>query len=333
MAASPLQPHAVTAAELAARNAATRRGTPFLVYLDGDGRQVIVDLEETSGTLVVGRQPGSDLCIDWDPSVSRVHARLERLGTHWTVVDDGLSRHGTFLHGERIDGRRRLGDGDLIGVGQSVIAYCDPVTGLPVSTAPVMAAVTPPPVLTPAQRRVLVELCRPLLDGSRRAPPATAGSPRRWWSPSTASSTGSASSTTASGSSGCRRTRSAPRWPRPRSAPGSSRAATSEGARDCAPCGIEPRGRRRHRCRMLKTPHIGSAHVLAAVALFVALGGTAMANDKVRAFVTGADVRNGSLTGKDVRNRSLTAADLAPGVLRAGSQGPAGPQGPRARER
>ena len=165
MAASPLQPHAVTAAELAARNAATRRGTPFLVYLDGDGRQVIVDLED-AGVLVVGRQPGSDVCIDWDPSVSRVHTRLERVGAHWTVVDDGLSRHGTFLHGARIDGRRRLGDGDLIGIGQSVIAYCDPVASLPASTAPVIAAVTPPPVLTPAQRRVLVELCRPLLDGS-----------------------------------------------------------------------------------------------------------------------------------------------------------------------
>ena len=81
---------------------------------------------------------------------------------------------------------------------------------------------------------------------------------------------------------------------------------------------------------------IGSAHLLGAVALFVALGGTAMAKDAVRALITGADVRDGSLTGHDVRNRSLTgrdlrdrsvtAADLAPGVLRAG---PAGPQGPR----
>ncbi len=70
---------------------------------------------------------------------------------------------------------------------------------------------------------------------------------------------------------------------------------------------------------------IGSAHVLAALALFVALGGTAMANDAVRAFITGADVRDGSLSGRDVRNRSLTAADLAPGVLRTGPPGPAGP--------
>ena len=53
----------------------------------------------------------------------------------------------------------------------------------------------------------------------------------------------------------------------------------------------------------------------------------------MRAFITGADVRNGSLTGRDVRNRSLTAADLAPGVLRAGPQGAAGLRAFRARGR
>jgi hypothetical protein len=173
MAASPLQPHAVTAAELAERNAAARRGTPFLVYLDGDGRQVIVELAREQ--VVIGRQPGSDVCLEWDRAVSRVHARLECVGGHWTVVDDGLSRHGTFLHGERIDGRRRLLDGDLIGIGHSVLAYCDPLETLPVTTAPVMTAVTPAAALTPAQRRVLVELCRPLLDGSGAGP---AGNPR-----------------------------------------------------------------------------------------------------------------------------------------------------------
>ena len=30
----------------------------------------------------------------------------------WTVVDDGLSRNGTYVNGERIHGRRRLVDGD-----------------------------------------------------------------------------------------------------------------------------------------------------------------------------------------------------------------------------
>jgi hypothetical protein len=79
---------------------------------------------------------------------------------------------------------------------------------------------------------------------------------------------------------------------------------------------------------MFKTTTI-SAHALGALALFVALGGTAMANDSVRALITGADVRDGSLTGRDVRNRSLTAADLAPNVLRTGPAGPQGPAGER----
>jgi FHA domain-containing protein len=174
VASSPLEPHAVTPAELVERNAAARRGTPFLVYLDGDGRQVIVDLA-AGEAVVVGRQPGSDVCLEWDGAVSRVHARLERVGGHWTVVDDGLSRHGTYLRGERIDGRRRLADGDLIGVGHCVLAFCDPLTAVPATTAPVMTAVTPAAALTPAQRRVLVELCRPLLDGSGAGP---AGNPR-----------------------------------------------------------------------------------------------------------------------------------------------------------
>jgi hypothetical protein len=172
VASSPLQPHAVTPAELAERNAAARRGKPFLVYLDGDGRQVIVELRDT---VVIGRQPNNEICLEWDPAVSRVHARLERVGGHWTVVDDGLSRHGTFHHGERIDGRRRLVDGDLIGVGHCVLAFCDPHEARPLTTAPVMTAVTPAAALTPAQRRVLVELCRPLLDGSGAGP---AGNPR-----------------------------------------------------------------------------------------------------------------------------------------------------------
>jgi hypothetical protein len=45
--------------------------------------------------------------------------------------------------------------------------------------------------------------------------------------------------------------------------------------------------------------------VIAMIALFVALGGTAWAIT-----ITGRDVRNGSLTGVDVRNGSLTGSDV-----------------------
>jgi len=47
------------------------------------------------------------------------------------------------------------------------------------------------------------------------------------------------------------------------------------------------------------------ALAVAAIALFVALGGSAYALS-----ITGSDVVNGSLTGSDIRNRSLTQADL-----------------------
>jgi hypothetical protein len=76
------------------------------------------------------------------------------------------------------------------------------------------------------------------------------------------------------------------------------------------------------------TRTIISANALGAVALFVALGGTSVAQTAVRA-ITGADVRNGSLTGRDVRDRSITRADLAPSARRAGPAGPQGATGAR----
>jgi hypothetical protein len=66
------------------------------------------------------------------------------------------------------------------------------------------------------------------------------------------------------------------------------------------------------------------ASLLAAVALFLALGGTAFAAQKY-VVSSSKQVKNSSLTGADVKNGSLTAKDLAKGTL---LQGPAGRQGP-----
>jgi hypothetical protein len=57
--------------------------------------------------------------------------------------------------------------------------------------------------------------------------------------------------------------------------------------------------------------HVRS-NVVAYVALFAALGGTAYAGSEI----SGGDVRNNSLTGKDVRNGSLTGADEKDGSLK-----------------
>ena len=112
----------VSAAKLADRLHAERRGEPFVVHVDGDGRQRIVELGRAAGALSIGRGSSSDVALPWDGEVSRVHAILERVGGEWTVVDDGLSRVG----GERVHGRRRLRDGDVIHVGATLLAFVAP---------------------------------------------------------------------------------------------------------------------------------------------------------------------------------------------------------------
>ncbi len=39
--------------------------------------------------LTVGRNPSNDLPIDWDDTVSRLHAALERVGEGWRIEDLG----------------------------------------------------------------------------------------------------------------------------------------------------------------------------------------------------------------------------------------------------
>jgi pSer/pThr/pTyr-binding forkhead associated (FHA) protein len=165
---SPFATHAATPRELRERISAERGGEPFLLYRDGAGEQVILPL--SGDRITIGRRPANDVALDWDSEVSRVHAALERAGDDWTVVDDGLSHNGTFVGGERGTGRRRLRDGDVIAVGGSAIAFCAPssesIAGSTVtSVGPRVAE-----LLTPAQRRVLVALCRPFRDSTYSTP-------------------------------------------------------------------------------------------------------------------------------------------------------------------
>src|SRR6478735_3952 len=100
-----------TPAEVKARLDAERAGTPFLTYRDEAGAQRIVAL---TAVVTVGRRPERDVALTWDSEVSRLHAQLEPVGPDWIVVDDGLSRNGTYVNGERVNGRKRLKDGDRL---------------------------------------------------------------------------------------------------------------------------------------------------------------------------------------------------------------------------
>jgi pSer/pThr/pTyr-binding forkhead associated (FHA) protein len=162
---------AESAGELKDRIGAEREGIPHLIYRDGEGRQVIAPIGPGKGKLSVGRTGNVDLLLDFDAEVSRLHAELERLGDEWVVVDDGLSRNGTFVNGERVVARRRLRDGDAIRFGETVVVFRAPGTE-PEETR-VASERGEPRKVSDSQRRVLIALCRPYRDGSDFATPAT----------------------------------------------------------------------------------------------------------------------------------------------------------------
>ena len=87
------------------------------------------------------------------------------------MVDDGLSRNGTYVNGERVNGRRRLTDGDRIVFGETPVTFRAPADAEAESTAAVRVGASDVP-LSESQRKVLIALCRPLKD-SAYATPAT----------------------------------------------------------------------------------------------------------------------------------------------------------------
>ena len=167
--------HQATPQELRDRLEAERRGSPFLLYRDGDGTQHIRDLADVAERLTIGRSPASGIALEWDGEASRIHTVLERVGDEWTLLDDGRSRNGTFLDGERFAGRVRLRDGATIGVGRTRFLFRSPSGNESVQTTP--SPRYSRPVVSAAQQRVLVALCRPYAARVRRVRPPTGKSP------------------------------------------------------------------------------------------------------------------------------------------------------------
>jgi pSer/pThr/pTyr-binding forkhead associated (FHA) protein len=129
MAGVPLDPHAASAADLAERAGARKAGAAFLVYEDGSGHQQVYALEESASRIRIGRGSATDLWLAWDDEASRLHAELERAGDDWVLADDGLSANGTFWNGERLEGRRRLRDGDRLRIGRTELVFRAPLAG------------------------------------------------------------------------------------------------------------------------------------------------------------------------------------------------------------
>jgi DNA-binding CsgD family transcriptional regulator len=128
------------------------------------GRELVA-LE--AGRLTLGTDPANDLALPADPTLSRLHAVLERYEAGWCVRDLG-SRNGTFVNGQRIWGERPLRPGDELRVGATRLVYRgdEPVGGG-------TQASEPAPELTRREREVLLVLCRTVLGGAAFTEPAS----------------------------------------------------------------------------------------------------------------------------------------------------------------
>jgi hypothetical protein len=165
-------PHPVTAVELKAQIEAERAARPFLAYRDAGGERQLLTIDPGVTELWIGRSPSADVQLTWDDEVSGLHAQLEVVRDECTLVDEGLSRNGSFVNGERVAGRRHLRDGDMLRFGNTMALFRAPATAEAKSTVVASDALAAADV-SPAQRRVLVALCRPFKDGAAFATPPT----------------------------------------------------------------------------------------------------------------------------------------------------------------
>lgn len=152
-------PMPATGSELKMVMEREREGGDFALLRDGEGELCLVELDRSGERLSVGRDGSNDVALTWDREVSRLHARLTQVGGEWVVEDDGLSRNGTFLNGERLAGSARLRDRDVLRFGSVAVSYRSASPGGRSETLTSVDA--DPPALSAAELRVLLSLARP----------------------------------------------------------------------------------------------------------------------------------------------------------------------------
>jgi FHA domain len=166
----PNETRLVRPRHLKERLEAEATGVPFLYWLDDDGEQHIVMLPPDLARVTIGRREQSDVPLTWDGEVSRAHALLEPIGEEWTLIDDGLSRNGSFVNGSRVVGRQRLSDRDRMCFGNTHVVFCEP-TAADGSESTARRPGAPHSIpLTEKERKLLIALCRPIVESNSTTP-------------------------------------------------------------------------------------------------------------------------------------------------------------------
>src|SRR5436309_3811891 len=125
---------------------------PFLVERPADSQAPALRVE--GDELRIGRGTNAELRLD-DPAVALEHARIERVGDGYRLVDLG-SDTGTYLNGRPVASGTYLKDGDTLGLGGSQlrVRWRSPAEPLTLELRPVVAAVPAAAAAGPAAVRV-----------------------------------------------------------------------------------------------------------------------------------------------------------------------------------
>jgi FOG: FHA domain len=123
-------PAAPAAADVAETMAIDNKTQPMISTSPGGGRQAELTIESGpdaghshragDGALRLGRSPDNDVILR-DPATSGHHARLERRGDQFWLVDLG-STNGTLVNGEPIQ-EKELNHGDRVTLGQNAVSF------------------------------------------------------------------------------------------------------------------------------------------------------------------------------------------------------------------
>jgi pSer/pThr/pTyr-binding forkhead associated (FHA) protein len=110
---------------------AQARGGPALEAPAPPGRLVVLEsptlergrtFETGPVPVTIGRSTENDAVLSGDEFASARHARIESQRDGVWILDLG-STNGTWVNGERMDGRHRLREGDVIRIGQTELRF------------------------------------------------------------------------------------------------------------------------------------------------------------------------------------------------------------------
>jgi ABC-type multidrug transport system ATPase subunit len=90
---------------------------PSDVHVDTKANTNLFSKLKEKGVVYIGRGSEADIILD-HPTISRLHAMIEKKGEHGYIIKDLGSTNGTFLNGSRISGTTSFTEQDIIFIGR-----------------------------------------------------------------------------------------------------------------------------------------------------------------------------------------------------------------------